>query len=96
VFSGKRPVSVTAAARNCGMGRSAFGTLFSRLMGISFPEFGLRYRLSGAAAQLARTDAPLKAVALDWGFTDASHLHRTFCRRYGCTPADYRKRVLEH
>lgn len=36
----------------------------------------------------------LKAVASDWGFTDASHLHRCFMKHYGCPPAGYRQRAI--
>lgn len=91
VFAGRERVTTQAAAKTCGMGRNTFSRLFQDLMGIGFADFGLRYRLHGAAAQLAHTASPIKAVAAGWGFTDASHLHRCFVSHYGCTPAEYRK-----
>jgi AraC-like DNA-binding protein len=95
IFQSHHAVTVREASRLCGMGRNAFSELFTSLMGISFPKFALRYRLSGAASQIARSDDAVKTVAADWGFTDASHLHRAFVQHYGCSPAEYRKRTAK-
>jgi AraC-like DNA-binding protein len=91
VFDSRRRISIREAARVCGMSRNPFAILFKRFMGIDFSDFALRYRLQGAAQDLLQTDAPLKAAARDWGFTDPSHLHRCFRRHYGCSPNQYRK-----
>jgi AraC-like DNA-binding protein/mannose-6-phosphate isomerase-like protein (cupin superfamily) len=91
VFQKQRFIPEAEAARACGAGRGAFLKDFRRLMGISFAQFALRRRLSGAARLLLETDRPIKAVAAEWGFTDAGHLYRCFTRHYGCTPAAYRK-----
>jgi transcriptional regulator GlxA family with amidase domain len=64
---------------------------FEQTVGISFAQFALRYRLEGAAAALLHDEAPLKAIAIDWGFVDASHFHHCFTRNFGCTPATYRR-----
>jgi AraC-like DNA-binding protein len=92
VFESKNIVTAQEAARICGMNRNAFAAFFKDLMGISFPDFALRYRLQSVASQLLNTDIPIKALASEWGFTDASHLHRCFCVHYQCSPAEYRKR----
>jgi AraC-like DNA-binding protein len=91
VFRGTAPVRVQDAARECSMSRNRFSELFRSLMGISFAEFSARHRLAGAARQMAASDDAPKTVARDWGFTDASHLHRCFMKYYGCTPSQYRK-----
>ncbi len=93
VFESRRNVTVQEAAKMCGMGRNMFARVFKGLMGIGFPDFVLRYRLNGAAAQLLSTRDPIKAVADEWGFTDASHLHRCFLEAYGCSPGEYRKKA---
>ncbi len=90
VFSTKGYVTVEAAAKVWGLNRNDFSRRFRQLMGISFPEFALRHRLKGAAAQLLQTDDPLKTVARDWGFSNAAHLHRSFVRYRKMTPAQYR------
>src|SRR5262249_37923502 len=91
VFRTRRFLTAGEAARACALGRKAFSALFEKVMGVSFAKFSLRHRLQGAATRLLETSDPVKAVAADWGFTDASHLHTAFRAAYGCSPAQYRK-----
>ena len=92
VFKNSSLITANQAARFCGMNRNSFACMFKEIMGISFSEFGLRYRVDGAAQQLLNSDNPVKAIAAKWGFTDASHLHRCFKKYYSCSPSDYRVR----
>lgn len=48
-------------------------------------------RLCTAASLLRETSLPLIEVALASGFQDVSHFHRFFRRRFGYTPAQYRR-----
>ena len=91
VFSRKDLITNDEAARTCGLSRDIFIRAFRKLMGVSFRQFAVRHRLSQAARQLATTDLPVKAIALEWGFTDTSHLHRLFKQHYDCTPLAYRE-----
>ena len=93
VFNSQRLITAQEAARQCGLSRNHFNNIFRRLMGLSFAQFALRYRLSKAAAQLLRGDDVLKTIAAAWGFTDDSHLIRCFWRYYGCSPLRYRQRA---
>ncbi|MCE9616082.1 MAG: AraC family transcriptional regulator [Lentisphaerae bacterium] len=86
-------LSAARAAQACDMHTAAFQRSFRRAMGISFTQFALRHRISGAAADLAGSNAPLKAIAANWGFTDTSHLFRVFVEHYHCSPSDYRRRT---
>lgn len=88
--SGKR-VSVGEAARACGLSEPHFHTVFQRVMGITFGQFCLRSRIGFASNLLLTSSLPLDAIASSEGFTDASHLHRTFIRIFDCTPAEYRR-----
>ncbi len=90
VLSSHRAISLKQAARVCGLNPNALNRLFKDLMGITFAKYCMRHRLSGGAAQLASTTDPVKAIAKEWGFADASHFHRCFQAQYGCTPAEYR------
>jgi AraC-like DNA-binding protein len=85
-------LTTQSVARACGMNRNALSRLFVDYMGISFAEFALRARVSAAAAELKQGKDPIKAVATQWGFTDASHLNRCFLKYYGCPPSEYRER----
>jgi len=91
VLASDKFVSVEEAARECGLSRNIFGKQFEEAMGISFPKFALRHRLSRAAELLSRTNDSVKEIAARLDFTDKSHLHRRFLEHYGRTPADYRK-----
>jgi len=91
VFKSRHFLTATEAAHACALSRKAFSALFEKVMGVSFAKFALRHRLQGAASRLLESDDPVKAVASDWGFTDASHLHTAFHAAYGCSPAQYRK-----
>jgi AraC-like DNA-binding protein len=91
VFKSRRFMTATEAAHACALSRKTFCSLFEQVMGISFAKFSLRHRLQGAASRLLESNDPVKAVAAEWGFTDASHLHTAFRAAYGCSPAQYRR-----
>jgi len=92
VLASRRAISLKQAARVCGLNPNALNRLFNGLMGITFSRYCMRHRLSGGAAQLVSTTDPVKVIAKEWGFADASHFHRCFQAQYGCTPAEYRSR----
>ncbi len=91
VFENKCHVSAIEAAKACKMHRNSFRNIFKELMGISFPEFSLRYRLSSAAIELLNNNGPIKKIAYDWGFADPSHFYHSFAKYYGCSPTLYRQ-----
>lgn len=86
-----RRVSVGEAAKACGLSEPHFHTLFQRVMGTTFGQFCVRSRIGFASNLLLTSSLPLDAIADSEGFTDASHLHRSFVRIFGCTPAEYRR-----
>jgi AraC-like DNA-binding protein len=90
VADSQRFLPVTEAARACAMSVKVFRETFRSLMGTSFPKYALRYRVDGVASQLLQSDDPVKAIAIDWGFTDTSHLDHCFRRFYGCFPMEFR------
>ncbi len=53
----------------------------------------MQRRLDGAKRLLARPDVPLKVVAAECGFSDQSHMTRTFRSMLDTTPASYRRDV---
>jgi len=91
VFHQRRFVSAAEAARICNMPRNAFCRAFQSVMGITFADFVLNYRLNGARDQMLATSDPIKKIIYDWGFVDHSHFHHAFIRHYGCKPSSYKK-----
>ena len=85
-----RIVKVAEAARACRLSRTTFRRSFREMTGLSFGQFGLRWRLARAAHDLRATAEPIKAIAYRFGFTDASHFHHAFGAHYGMPPGRYR------
>jgi AraC-like DNA-binding protein len=83
-------LSRAEAARACGLGPSRFTMLFHETMGVSFRTFRRRTRIAFAANLLLTTELSMDTIADRSGFSDASHLHRSFVQEYGCTPGEYR------
>ena len=71
--------------------------LFARQFRSSFGRPPYAYvtaqRMARAKRLLARTEAPIKAVALDCGFSDQAHLTRMFRAATGKTPAVFRRQA---
>ncbi len=49
-------------------------------------------RLEYAARQLTLTNAAIKKISYDCGFSNISYFHRIFMNYYGITPGEYRRR----
>lgn len=95
VLNNKRFVTVEEAARSCGMNIISFNSSFKNLMGINFSSFALMHRLKGAARSLNNKENSIKEIVYTWGFTDASHFYRNFKKYFGCTPREYRSRLIK-
>jgi len=90
-----RRVTVAEAAEVCSLSRAQFCLLFRQSLGMAFGKFCLHRRLAIVASRLLDTYLPLQALAEETDFSSASHLHRSFLQRYGCTPARYRARAQQ-
>ena len=86
-----RPLRLGELASAAGVDSAHLARTFRAHYGVSVGEYGRRLRLAWAAAEIARTDAPLATVAAEAGFADQSHFTRVFRRHIGTTPARYRQ-----
>lgn len=75
-----------------GFSSSHFMKYFKQHMGQSFIDYLNDYRLTMAARLLLSSDASILAIAEETGFTNLSYFNRTFKRRFGMTPREYRKK----
>jgi len=89
----ERRVGRGEAAAACALSAPYFSMLFCETIGLSFGEFGLRFRLAHATELLIDTSLSVETIAERLGFANAGHLHRRFAQLYGQTPAQYRSRI---
>jgi AraC family transcriptional regulator len=83
-------VRLSEVAAAVGVRPTHLARVFRTYYGVSVGEYGRRLRLAWAAAEIARTDTPLAAIAAEAGFADQSHFTRLFKHYVGTTPARYR------
>lgn len=69
-----------------------FHRIFSTTVGESIGKYILRRRLERAANMLLGSDATIKDVAYDWGFSSVSAFCRSFKRQFGITAEEYRSK----
>jgi AraC family transcriptional regulator len=76
-----------------GMSQYHFARLFKKAIGIPPAQYFMKRRLKKTAHLLATTSLDLGLIAEETGFTDQSHLYRTFCQHLLVTPRQYRRRL---
>lgn len=82
---------ISAISARVGTTHRSLDRLFKRHLGVT-PGQHFRYlRLARAASLLAQTGLPISEIALNCGFSTASHLGRNFRITYNMTPNQYRQ-----
>lgn len=83
-------------ARAACTSRFHFARKFRARTGMSPMEYVTEQRIERAKKALACPGCRICAVAQELGFHDQSHFCRTFSRRVGMTPRDFRLLVSDH
>jgi AraC family transcriptional regulator len=78
-------------AEAVGVSPSHLARAFRAHFGTTLGEYIRRLRVEWVAEQLTRTSMTLSAIGIAAGFSDQSHLTREFGRRFGVTPAQWRR-----
>jgi AraC-like DNA-binding protein len=65
--------------------------LFKRCTGLGVREYSKKKRLLMAAERLTTTDAPIKAIAAEFGYRSLPHFTRRFKEQFRLSPTDFRK-----
>jgi AraC-like DNA-binding protein len=87
----ERPWTVATLAAAARMSRAAFARRFTGLVGQPPLRYLTWWRMTTAARLLRARDTPLDAVAASVGYTSTFAFSTTFKRRFGTTPARYRR-----
>ncbi len=85
---------VEELARQAGWSVPHFHEAFRKHLGTTPHQFLARHRLRAARERLVTTSHPVKRVAADCGFADASALIHAFKAEVGTTPKAYRHRYM--
>lgn len=90
-----RGPGISAIAKDAHVSPTRLARAFRRSYGISLARFLRVLQLQRASALLADPTIAISAVAAEAGFTDQSHMTRTFVSTYGMTPARLRSNTLD-
>ena len=88
-----RAITCDDAARAAGISTAHLHALFKQWLGVSPGRTLSDIRLKQARDRLAGGLAPIVEIALDVGFSEQSAFTRAFRRRFGESPAAYRRRL---
>ncbi|MCF3651695.1 helix-turn-helix domain-containing protein [Synoicihabitans lomoniglobus] len=89
------PVPTPAdVARKLGMSYETFRKRFRAKVGFSPGQFQLDARIDRAAALLHQGRLQIKEIAAHLEFCDEFHFSRSFKRRFGTSPREFRRRIL--
>jgi transcriptional regulator GlxA family with amidase domain len=85
-------LSLAALAHHAGASQRNLSRIFRQETGMTVGDYVEATRLDLARRQLEAGNLPLKSIAARSGFATAGALRRTFLRRLGVTPTEYRAR----
>ncbi|WP_075590954.1 AraC family transcriptional regulator [Labilibacter marinus] len=83
-------ISNTAIAEQFNISDNYVGQYFNKQMGISIKKYILTYKVKLAETRLNYTDLTLSEIAMELGFTDSSHLDKTFIAYKGLAAGAFR------
>jgi AraC-like DNA-binding protein len=89
---GSSRLSLSDAARLCGLSPAQFTRSFKQVAGMSYLAYLTHVRLGEAARLLRLGGMTIAEIADQTGFSDQSHLDRRFKRAFGVTPRDFQQR----
>jgi AraC family transcriptional regulator len=90
-----RTISLDDIAKRVSVSRSGLRLLFKRDLGVSPGRFLKEARLDAARLLLCTKNHSIKETMVLVGLNDSSHFVRDFERRFGLSPARYRRRYFE-
>jgi AraC-like DNA-binding protein len=86
------PWTVAELGNRAGLSRAAFARRFTALTGQPPLTYLTWWRITTAAHLLRRSDAPLRVIAEQAGYTSQIAFAAAFKHEFGLTPARYRRR----
>lgn len=91
----KKVLNIQNLAKMCNMSYSYFAREFKRLYGRSCKDYIEFVKISKAEQMLMFTDFDLNYISAETGFSDSSHLIKTFKKLKGITPKQFKKNRIK-
>ncbi|OAS83057.1 MULTISPECIES: response regulator transcription factor [Metabacillus] len=85
------PVHASDIAKRVNMSRSYFSQCFKDLVGMTFNEYVRHVRVEKAKEYLVHTNKTITWIAENTGYADDKYFSRTFRKKTGSLPSEYRK-----
>ncbi len=85
-----KKISLSTVAKEMGYSPNYLDTLFKKETGVPISDFIIKHRVTEAKRLLAEGVLPLKTIAEEVGFLDYNYFARTFKKRCGYTPREYK------
>jgi AraC family transcriptional regulator len=85
------PLVLADLAAQAGLSEFHFARMFKHDTGLAPHQFVMRARLQQAEQLLCHSQLPLTQIALECGFSSASHFSNRFKVAYGCSPTQRRQ-----
>lgn len=89
-------LTLDGVARIFGYSPAYLSRMFQKYAGINYKSYLLEVRTSAAHRLLINTTQPIGEIATACGFPDSRCFTKSFCRRYGILPSEYRKKAASH
>ncbi|MFE9422716.1 AraC family transcriptional regulator [Kitasatospora sp. NPDC006697] len=86
------PWTVAKLAAEAGLSRAAFARRFSAMIGQPPLAYVTWWRMTTAARLLQETEAPLRSIAVQVGYTSEFAFANAFKRTHGLAPGSYRRK----
>ena len=85
-------LTVATLANRLAMSPRHFARVFQKETGVTPAKFVETVRIEAARKWLEESSRPIEIIADECGMGDAERLRRSFIRRLGVNPSDYRRR----
>lgn len=92
----QNPPSLDELASFTGLSRTYFSYVFKEVMGMRLQDYLVQTRLNKAKDLLSDFNLEIKQIARKVGFRDPNHFCRTFKKKVGVSPTDWRLREIKN
>ena len=91
----REDLTLEGVAHIFGFSPAYLSRMFQKYAGINYKTYVSELRTEAGYRLLMNTDLPVGEIAMECGFPDSRSFAKSFRRRYGMPPAEYRKKRLE-